>query len=124
MPSWAKRFMPRVLRSPMPSAWMTVRLRGWPLARNRFSTASCRQPASTRPPPPPISATVSPSLISATAASADMNLLMVTALFSDFPGSGLLQVGGLQPLHQGDHGVDGWACHTVLAGQPLHGAVD
>ena len=30
MPSCAKRFMPRDLRSPMPSEWITVRPRGWP----------------------------------------------------------------------------------------------
>src|SRR5258706_12200634 len=76
MPSWAKRFSPRSLRSPMPSEWITLKPRGWPVARKRFSTASCRQLASTRPPPPPISATVSPSRISATASSALVNLVI------------------------------------------------
>jgi hypothetical protein len=82
IPSCAKRFMPRDLRSPMPSEWITVSPRGWLVSRKRFSIASCRHAASHSPPPPPISATVSPSAISATAASAVTNLSIAMPLLT------------------------------------------
>src|SRR5947207_5744028 len=73
-PSWAKQLMPRVLRSPMPSACSNVRSRGPPVSRKRRSTAPNNAAASSRPPPLPDSPTVSPSRMSATASAAETNL--------------------------------------------------
>src|SRR5512144_88204 len=74
IPARAKWLRPRVPRSPGPAANTRVRSRGLPVSRKRRSTAAASSSGTPTPTKPP-TATVSPSRITRTAASALITLL-------------------------------------------------
>src|SRR3546814_15890434 len=78
MPSWAKRLLPRSLRSPRPNEWTKVSPAGPAPDRKRRSMAAKTASGSTSPPPDPVTATVTPSLTNAAASSADIDLLYMS----------------------------------------------